>query len=112
MSAGLPQHLTLNYLRALLSRGVEKAAITEEARTVLRKWVMDARRIARGEIPSPVSAPPVSGETQQPEIPEQPQPDSMDEVSFGNELRDILNGVQPGRTEEEAASPYFLCPGR
>ena len=36
MSAGLPQHLTLDYLRALLSRGVEKAAVTEEARTVLR----------------------------------------------------------------------------
>ena len=57
MSAGLPQHLTLDYLRALLSRGVEKAAVTEEARTVLRKWVMDARRIARGEIPSPVPPP-------------------------------------------------------
>ena len=70
MSAGLPQHLTLDYLRALLSRGVEKAAVTEEARTVLRKWVMDARRIARGEIPSSVSAPSVSGETQPPpEIP-------------------------------------------
>lgn len=108
MSAGLPQHLTLDYLRALLSRGVEKAAVTEEARTVLRKWVMDARRIARGEIPSPVSTPHVSGETQPPEIPEQPQPDSMDEVSFGNELRDILNGVQPGRTEEEAALPRHI----
>ncbi len=24
MSSGLPQHLTLDYLRALLSRGVEK----------------------------------------------------------------------------------------
>ena len=108
MSAGLPQHLTLDYLRALLSRGVEKAAVTEEARTVLRKWVMDARRIARGEIPSSVSAPSVSGETQPPpEIPGQP-PDSVDEVSFGNELRDILNGVQPGRTEEEATLPRHI----
>lgn len=43
MSAGLPQHLTLDYLRALLSRGVEKTTVTEEARMVLRKWVMDAR---------------------------------------------------------------------
>ena len=108
MSAGLPQHLTLDYLRALLSRGVEKAAVTEEARTVLRKWVMDARRIARGEIPSSVSAPSVSGETQPPpEIPCQP-PDSVDEVSFGNELLDILNGVQPGRTEEEATLPRHI----
>ena len=108
MSAGLPQHLTLDYLRALLSRGVEKVAVTEEARTVLRKWVMDARRIARGEIPSSVSAPSVSGETQSPpEIPGQP-PDSVDEVSFGNELRDILNGVQPGRTEEEATLPRHI----
>ena len=41
MSAGLPQHLTLDYLRALLSRGVEKTTVTEEARMVLRKWVMD-----------------------------------------------------------------------
>ena len=40
MSAGLPQHLTLDYLRALLSRGVEKTTVTEEARMVLRKWVM------------------------------------------------------------------------
>ena len=38
MSAGLPQHLTLDYLRALLSRGVEKAAVTEEARTV-HVWI-------------------------------------------------------------------------
>ena len=51
MSAGLPQHLTLDYLRALLSRGVEKAAVTEEARTVLRKWVMDARRNRQGGNP-------------------------------------------------------------
>lgn len=46
MSAGLPQHLTLDYLRALLSRGVEKTTVTEEARMVLRKWGMDARRIS------------------------------------------------------------------
>ena len=46
MPAGLPQHLTLDYLRALLSRGVEKTTVTEEARMVLRKWVMDARRIS------------------------------------------------------------------
>lgn len=109
MSAGLPQHLTLDYLRALLSRGVETAAVTEEARTVLRKWVMDARRRARGEAPSSVPSPPVAGETQpQPEISDQPSPDSVDEVSFGNELRDILNGVQPGGREEEAALPPHL----
>ena len=36
MSAGLPQHLTLDYLRSLLSRGVEHAPVTEEARKVLR----------------------------------------------------------------------------
>lgn len=109
MSAGLPQHLTLDYLRALLSRGVEKAAVTEEARTVLRKWVIDARRIARGEAPSSVSVPPVAGEARaQPDIPEQPSPDSVDEVSFGHELRDILNGVQPGRTEEKAALPRHI----
>lgn len=51
MSAGLPQHLTLDYLRALLSRGVEKTTVTEEARMVLRKWVMDARDIRK---PSPL----------------------------------------------------------
>lgn len=109
MSAGLPQHLTLDYLRALLSRGVETAAVTEEARTVLRQWVMDARRRARGNATSSVPSPPVAGETQpQPEIPDQPSPDSVDEVSFGDELRDILNGVQPGGTEEEAAlSPHI-----
>lgn len=109
MSAGLPQHLTLDYLRALLSRGVEKAAVTEEARTVLRKWVMDARRIARGEAPSSVSSPPVPGKTQpQPEIPDQTPPDSVDEVSFGNELRAILSGMQPGGTEDEAALPRHI----
>lgn len=109
MSAGLPQHLTLDYLRALLSRGVETASVTEEARTVLRQWVMDARRRARGNATSSVPSPPVAGETQpQPEIPDQPSPDSVDEVSFGDELRDILNGVQPGGTEEEAAlSPHI-----
>lgn len=53
MSAGLPQHLTLDYLRALLSRGVEKTTVTEEARMVLRKWVMDARRISGSPSPLP-----------------------------------------------------------
>ena len=102
MSAGLPQHLTLDYLRALLSRGVEKAAVTEEARTVLRKWVMDARRIARGEVPSALSSLPVAEKMQpQPEMPDQAQPDSMDEVSFGNELR------QDGGRNSRAA-PCFL----
>ena len=33
---------------------------------------------------------------------------SVDEVSFGNELRDILNGVQPGRTAEEAPLPRHI----
>lgn len=109
MSAGLPQHLTLDYLRALLSRGVEKAAVTEEARTVLRKWVMDARRKAKGEATSSVPSPPVAVKTQpQPENPDLPSPDPVDEVSFGNELRDILNGVQPGGTEEEAALPRHI----
>ena len=96
MSAGLPQHLTLDYLRALLSRGVEKTTVTEEARMVLRKWVMDARRISGSPLPASVSAKPAANETRpkQP-TPEQTPPDSVDEASFGNELRDILNGVQP-----------------
>mgnify|MGYP000089319772 FL=1 len=92
MSAGLPQHLTLDYLRALLSRGVEKTTVTEEARMVLRKWVMDARRISGSPLPASVSAKPAANETRpkQP-TPEQTPPDSVDEASFGNELRDILN---------------------
>ena len=109
MSAGLPQHLTLDYLRALLSRGVEKTTVTEEARMVLRKWVMDARRISGSPLPSSVSAKPAANETrpQQP-TPEQMPPDSVDEASFGNELRDILNGVQPHKTEEEAPVPRHI----
>ena len=96
--AGLPQHLTLDYLRALLSRGVEKAAVTEEARTVLRKWVMDARRIARGKS---LSVPLFPEKLQPPpEIPGQP-PDSVDEVSSATNS-DILSRVASGRTEEAA----------
>lgn len=56
MSAGLPQHLTLDYLRSLLSRGVEHAPVTEEARKVLRQWVIEARRVARGDTPASASA--------------------------------------------------------
>ena len=109
MSAGLPQHLTLDYLRALLSRGVEKTTVTEEARMVLRKWVMDARRISGPPLPASVSAKPAANETRpkQP-TPEQTPPDSVDEASFGNELRDILNGVQPHRTEEDAPGPRHI----
>ena len=70
MSAGLPQHLTLDYLRALLSRGVEKTTVTEEARMVLRKWVMDARRIS-GPPPASVSAKPAANETR----PKHPTPE-------------------------------------
>lgn len=109
MSAGLPQHLTLDYLRALLSRGVEKTTVTEEARMVLRKWVMDVRRISGSPLPASVSAKPAANETRpkQP-TPEQTPPDSVDEASFGNELRDILNGVQPHRTEEDAPVPRHI----
>lgn len=109
MSAGLPQHLTLDYLRSLLSRGVEHAPVTEEARKVLRQWVIEARRVARGD--TPASAPPVSG-TEHPHpagIPENSQPASVDEISFGNELRAILNGVHPGGTEEEPAVPRHVA---
>ena len=46
MSAGLPQHLTLDYLRALLSRGGDKTTGPEEAIMVRRKWVLAGRRIS------------------------------------------------------------------
>ncbi len=109
MSAGLPQRLTLDYLRALLSRGVERAAVTEEARTVLRKWVMEARRMARGQTPSAEPLHPEPEETRlPPEMPGQQQPGSVDKISFSEELQDILNGVQPHKTEEEAALPHHL----
>ena len=74
---------------------------------VLRKWVMDARRISGP--PASVSAKPAANETRpkQP-TPEQTPPDSVDEASFGNELRDILNGVQPHRTEEDAPVPRHI----
>lgn len=107
MSAGLPQHLTLDYLRSLLSRGVERTAVTEEARTVLRRWVIAARRIARGELPSASSSASAENQPTAP-APEQAQGDSVDEVSFGNELRAILNEVHPGGMEEEAALPRHV----
>ncbi len=43
------RELTLNYLRTLLDRGVENAPLTDEARQVLRRWVIEARKLARGE---------------------------------------------------------------
>lgn len=109
MSAGLPQHLTLDYLRSLLSRGVEHAPVTEEARKVLRQWVIEARRLARGDISAPPA--PVSGmEHPHPEgVPESSEPASVDEISFGNELRAILNGVHSGGTEEEPAVPRHVA---
>ncbi|UQT45618.1 hypothetical protein M5E88_05220 [Akkermansia muciniphila] len=63
----------------------------------------------RKPLPSSVYAKPAADETrpQQP-TPEQTPPDSVDEASFGNELRDILNGVQPHRTEEEALVPRHI----
>ena len=109
MSADLPQHLMLDYLQALRSRGEEHTAVTEEARVVLRKWVMAARRISGSPLPSSVAAHPAAGETQSQQFPpDQPHPDSADEASFGNELRDILNGVQEHRTEEEAPVPHHI----
>ncbi|MFR1412336.1 MAG: hypothetical protein ACLSUW_08595, partial [Akkermansia sp.] len=109
MSAGLPQHLTLDYLRSLLSRGVEHAPVTEEARKVLRQWVIEARRLARRDISAPPA--PVSGmEHPHPEgVPESSEPASVDEISFGNELRAILNGVHSGGTEEEPAVPRHVA---
>lgn len=108
MSAAPPQRLTLDYLRALLSRGVERAPVTEEARKVLRQWVMEARRAARGETLSTAPAASAAEQTPAADVPV-PPPASVDEVSFGNELRDILNGVHSGGTEEEPAVPRHVA---
>lgn len=103
MSAEIPHHLTLNYLRNLLYRGVEHAPVTEEARVILRTWVMEARRAARGERPhslSALQAEPAAAPGAQ---------EAQAEVSFGQELRDILNGVHPGGGDEEPALPPHVA---
>lgn len=96
-----PQLLTLNYLQSLLARGIERAPVTEEARKVLRSWVLEARRIARGEAPSSPSATPQEA----PVAVITAEASMADAQSFGNELRAILNDVHTGGDDEAPPVP-------
>lgn len=56
--------MVLNYLRTLQQQGVEQLPVDEEARTILRSWMLAARNGGRMPTPPPaaMTPPPVSAE--------------------------------------------------
>lgn len=98
--------LVLDYLHTLQTRGVQRLAVDEEARLVLREWMLAARRGGR---PAPVvpAAPPAEpmGPPPVPQnTPAQPEPEAQPETRLSAELSKPLP-EEPVQEQEEV--PFF-----
>jgi len=98
--------LVLDYLHTLQTRGVQRLAVDEEARLVLREWMLAARRGGR---PAPVvpAAPPAEpmGPPPMPQnTPAQPEPEAQPETRLSAELSKPLP-EEPVQEQEEV--PFF-----
>lgn len=106
MPVGLPQYITLDYLHTLLSRGVEKIAITEEARAILRKWVIEARHLPKdGQKSTLLTQQSIKKLSTQPDSFVQHTTDSVDETTLIHELQSIF--THPHSKEVEEKIPFF-----
>ncbi len=101
-----PRELTLNYLRTLLDRGVENAPLTDEARQILRRWVIEARRLARGEqiytAPANAAAPHAPAENTVAAAPD----DNL--TMFHREIMDEVKNIRH-KKEEPAVIPEHIA---
>lgn len=98
--------LVLDYLHTLQTQGVQRLAVDEEARLVLREWMLAARRGGR---PAPVvpAAPPAEsmGPPPMPQnTPAQPEPEAQPETRLSAELSKPLP-EEPVQEQEEV--PFF-----
>ena len=97
--------LVLDYLHTLQQRGVQRLAVDDEARAVLRSWMLAAKR---GGVATPVPAPAVQGMPQAPvaaaPMPEQAAEPEASVTKLGVNLNEPLP-VEPVAYEEEI--PFF-----
>ena len=97
--------LVLDYLHTLQQRGVQRLAVDDEARAVLRSWMLAAKR---GGVATPVPAPAVQGMPQAPvaaaPMPEQAAEPEAPVTKLGVNLNEPLP-VEPVAYEEEI--PFF-----
>lgn len=97
--------LVLNYLHALQERGVEHLSVDESARSILREWMLAARR----GVPKPIAAP---APANQPAAPPVATPAVVAGAAPGiSDLRSALNEADtpaaPDRGYEEEDVPFF-----
>lgn len=99
--------LVLNYLHTLQTRGVQRLAVDEEARLVLREWMLAARRGTRPAPVVPVAQPaePMGPQLMQQDVPaEMIDTPAAPETSLSAELSKPLP-EEPVQVQEEV--PFF-----
>lgn len=98
--------LVLDYLHTLQTRGVQRLAVDEEARLVLREWMLAAKRGTRPAPVVPVAQPaePMGPPPMPQNAPAQSEPETRPETRLSAELSKPLP-EEPVQEQEEV--PFF-----
>ncbi len=102
--------LVLNYLHTLQDAGVERLSVDESARSILREWMLAARRGVRKPVaaPTPVMAPPPA---MAPTVATAPAPPAAETAAGISDLRSALHEADsPAMTDrgyQEEDIPFF-----
>ncbi|MBE6417143.1 MAG: uracil-DNA glycosylase [Akkermansiaceae bacterium] len=108
--------LVIDYLRSLQEQGVERLPVDEQARSILREWMLAAKRGGRAPLAAPASvrAPQAFSAPQQ-QASASAAPPAAAEVAGIRDLRAALSAPEapPATAAEEAAEPEipFFRPG-
>ncbi len=108
MTPADPRELTLDYLRTLLNRGVSSAPVSEEARQVLRKWVIAARRLARGEAPYIDNTPAPAPAMDAPAATAALAAEAVDAAALRREVREVLENLKNAKAEAQPHLPEHI----
>ncbi len=103
-----PRELTLDYLRTLLSRGESNVPISEEARQVLRKWVIAARRLARGESPYIDNTQGNLSITGEQPVANAERPQIIDAEALRREVREVIESIKNAKAEDNFHLPEHI----
>lgn len=96
--------MVLNYLRTLQQQGVERLPVDEEARAILRAWMIAARNGGRVPTPSPQTPPPAAAAP-----PVTPKPEPRPALRLDDLPEPALEADEP-RPEDDV--PFFRPGGQ